>query len=872
VAERKGVTAGVVKKLQGLVLALGKVQGKLSAKAKGAYETLKDAVKKGTEAETKTLVPALNLLLADKAVTEGMKKAIHEVIAAMGYAPPKPYYDKEYGKAEESCSYRCPKCGFTGSPDAKGNCPKCGAKMEADYGTKDEARSNIARSATAHPHGEHVIYCPECGHEEVVKAGVKARERKCPKCGARMRAKETGERRTKEARFIESGQIVEAVEETEGLVWKAVLIEAGMSVNRRRYRPEVLRPRVSLFDGVRVFIDHPTPTDEKERPERSTRDIVGWISGPAWDESVGEQGAVIGSLHLLESNPMSNLVREAYERGKPDLYTLSIYGKGEQRLVRENGQVFQDVQSISKISSVDLVTEGAAGGRLVELMASIREEEERNMLESLSVDEILEVRPDLAEMLRGKSNGGEETEAPSNEELDRVQAELASLKEAMAVSRCEAKLHSRLAEASLPDAMKDSIRSRFSGRTFEDGELSEAIVAATKLLEDISDEQERKEPKDRRPKILIVRDEGDKFVDALTATILGEKFNEVDGFRSIQQAYCRFHGLDFWDVGSQQIAASMIKESINYDPILSGVLLSEAVTWSYVFGVSLNRILVKDYQIPAFDEWQLIVSDTRTLKDFRAQKIERIGYYGALPTVAAGGPYQEGTPLSEKEGSYTPAKRGLLESWTWEDAINDDLGALRKIPRRLALAAKITLYQFVFDFIDDNATCSYDSVDLFHADHGNLSTNELTSANLTSAKIAMKDQTALSSSITFLAAKPKYMLVPNELETTALQLRNSKTEVTSDKDATVANPHEGTFDVIPVSYWTDDDKWILVADPKLIPTIEVGFLGGKREPELFTEAPQSGSHFTADKVVCKVRFVFGGAIVDHRGFYGNIPS
>jgi len=46
-----------------------------------------------------------------------------------------------------------------------------------------------------HPHGEHVCYCPVCGYEKTVPAGVKCNQQTCPECNERMRAKETGERR-----------------------------------------------------------------------------------------------------------------------------------------------------------------------------------------------------------------------------------------------------------------------------------------------------------------------------------------------------------------------------------------------------------------------------------------------------------------------------------------------------------------------------------------------------------------------------------------------------------------------------------------------------------------------------------------------------
>lgn len=47
----------------------------------------------------------------------------------------------------------------------------------------------------AHPHGEHLCVCPECSSEISVKEDVKCNTQKCPECGAKMRAKEIGEKR-----------------------------------------------------------------------------------------------------------------------------------------------------------------------------------------------------------------------------------------------------------------------------------------------------------------------------------------------------------------------------------------------------------------------------------------------------------------------------------------------------------------------------------------------------------------------------------------------------------------------------------------------------------------------------------------------------
>jgi len=704
----------------------------------------------------------------------------------------------------------------------------------------------------------------------------------------------------RESLFIESGRLVEAVEGSEGLMWKAVLIEAGLSLNKRMYKPEVLQASIPLFEGAKVFIDHPTVRQEHERPERSLRDAAGWITDPVWDVSVGSTGAVVGMLHLLKSSPITPVVQETYERNKSDFAQLSIFGGGDQKFVGEGSESYWDVEVIKAIRSVDLVTFGAAGGRVVELMASLRREGEIAMLEELTLEEILEARPDLKALWDAKDvvvpDVDDTDDEVTNDEpvaaepvvesiptpvvvaptvvvtepvvtrepdkaLVAMRDEIDSLKESVEIGKCTILAKDKIDATALPKVIKDRLVTRFSGRVFEATELDEMIVEEQTVYAAILDTM----PKNP---VRVVVDEKDKFSDVLTATVLDEEYEGQAPLGSIQRAYCMFNGFDPMATSRRALADGIIRESFGYDPGLSP--LREAISWSTVLGATMNRILVKDYQLPVFNEWEQIVSSIRPLSDMKAQRTERIGYYGALPTVAAGGPYQFTTSPTEEEPQFTPSKRGMLDEWTWEDALNDNLGALRAIPKRLALAAKITLYQFVFDFIKDNSECTYDTTALFHANHSNTATTAFATDPLSVAKYTMRSQTALGSSITTMAVRPKFVLIPNELESEALRLRNS--EYDDITDTRRANPHYQTFDVIIVDYWTDPTNWYVIADPSLVPTIELGFLGGKREPELFIEAPNTGSHFSADKVVMKIRFVFGGAIIDHRGMYGGIVA
>jgi hypothetical protein len=354
---------------------------------------------------------------------------------------------------------------------------------------------------------------------------------------------------------------------------------------------------------------------------------------------------------------------------------------------------------------------------------------------------------------------------------------------------------------------------------------------------------------------------------ALDGLFMGKMQDGVKPFRSLHESYIRMNGLDPWQLSKSQIADGIMYGLAN----ATAPNLSEQISWTSALGDTLHRSLVSDYALPTMNDWQLVTSDIVNLNDMKAQRIERLGYYNTMPVVNPGGTYTEPASPANEEANFTPAKYGRLESYTWEDALNDDIGALRKIPGRLAIGAKLTLNKTVFDLFDTNPTVTYDSTAIFatSADRLNRGSGALTAATLTTAMAAMRSQSALSASNLALSVKPKYLLVGPALEATAKELRDGNFFYNTDHYD--VNPWRGTFEIIVVDTWiTHPTYWFLVADPRMYPTVAVGFLNGNQEPELMTEAVNSGSSFTADKVYFKVRFVFGTAVIDHRGMYGYI--
>jgi hypothetical protein len=206
---------------------------------------------------------------------------------------------------------------------------------------------------------------------------------------------------------------------------------------------------------------------------------------------------------------------------------------------------------------------------------------------------------------------------------------------------------------------------------------------------------------------------------------------------------------------------------------------------------------------------------------------------------------------------------------------NDDVGAIRKIPSKLSRAASQTLYEFVFDFLRTNAVI-YDGAALAVAGHNNIIVAALSSSNLSSLRLKMKAQTDMSNGKR-IGLAPRFLVVPNELEELAFQLTSSDRVLPDSALTTTAAGAAPNFvrkmnlTPIVVDYWTDANDYWVTSSLDQTPLIELGFLGGREDPELFVQdVPNVGSLFSNDVITYKIRHIYGGAVLDFRGFAGAI--
>lgn len=141
----------------------------------------------------------------------------------------------------------------------------------------------------------------------------------------------------------------------------------------RRDGPTVFTP------GTKMYWDHPTETEEAERPERSLRDLAAELVSGAEYQDKGPRGP-----GLYAKARVFGPYREAIKELAPHI-GVSIRALGRARHGEADGRQGPIVEQIVAGKSVDFVTVAGAGGEIVGLFEAARGARPQTMHESQEV-------------------------------------------------------------------------------------------------------------------------------------------------------------------------------------------------------------------------------------------------------------------------------------------------------------------------------------------------------------------------------------------------------------------------------------------------------------------------------------------------------
>lgn len=240
------------------------------------------------------------------------------------------------------------------------------------------------------------------------------------------------------------------------------------------YTAENLAESAPLFKaGTEMFIDHPTESEEWERPERSIRDYAGVFLE---DATVGEDGALYTVCKVFSG--VNELIKDKWEH-----IGVSINAWCADP-ISENGIV----PPIAGVRSVDFVTTPGAGGAIVDLLESNRND---NYVKEAGMDKEIESKFDelkgeiasVIEALGSKLEAAMATiqEAKAEEPTEEASVDVDSVLEA----------GRKIAESGLPEAAIVRVREAVkagadvdSALESERAYLKEAVAATATPVDD----------------------------------------------------------------------------------------------------------------------------------------------------------------------------------------------------------------------------------------------------------------------------------------------------------------------------------------------------------------------------------------------------
>lgn len=651
---------------------------------------------------------------------------------------------------------------------------------------------------------------------------------------------------------------------TGGRIYGVQIIAYGDSKNGRRYSESVLSAAASLYDGAKVYDHH---RSLEEIGNGTIQGLVGYLQ----DATAGDQG-LEADLHLLPSATHAAETLDAalaLEGGDAPLVGLSHDVYAHFRPVSEGGRQIQDATEITAVNSVDIVSRPAAGGAVTRAVAGGHGEDETKESDVtapvLTADGVLAALKEASdEQLAGVglARATETTDKPTDDKTkppEQVTEAAATPKGSFLGGLL---IRTKVTDAGLPEQMIESVAAALPEQVTE--AVVDTHIAGIKAMLGVLERDELIPTAGPT----VTKEAVEKKVAALDAFFAGDY---AKGYRSFREAFVDFTGARPRSF-DEDFNRTILRESFG-GGFSSGVRSTESLTtssWDVILGDSITRRMIAEYQRPSLQTWRMITSSIVPVNDFRTQRLDRLGGYGTLPAVNQGAPYQPLTSPGDEEATYAITKRGGTEDLTLEMIANDDLRGIQRIPFKLGLAAAQTLYRFVWDILPTNAATTYDSTALFHTNHTNTDNPAVLAQSVLSiGRRKMRQQTAYGDSFDVLSIVPMFLVVPSALEEIAFQLCTSAVAIpaTPAGPSDTPNLHQGLKPLV-IDYYTDTNDWYLVCDPSLCPTIEIGFYQGRQDPELFTQADNTvGSMFDADKLTYKIRHIYSGTVVDHRGFY-----
>jgi hypothetical protein len=239
--------------------------------------------------------------------------------------------------------------------------------------------------------------------------------------------------------------------------------------------------------GTLMFADHPTESEDWQRPERSIKDLVGVLA----TDAVFEGGALIAEANIFSG------WRDQINDMK-DTIGVSIRAGAEVAIEDNGGGPVQVIKRLTHAASVDFVTMAGRGGAILEVLESARDfdlvptdspsipagvtEKKEPIMATIQIEE--SVHADLVE----KSSRTTALET----ELSEARAKLAAAETASTTAKAESIVAEAFGDIEAKATRRSLVKAALAAESFDPEALkAEAVEAAAEIRAERGEGQPR---------------------------------------------------------------------------------------------------------------------------------------------------------------------------------------------------------------------------------------------------------------------------------------------------------------------------------------------------------------------------------------------
>lgn len=305
------------------------------------------------------------------------------------------------------------------------------------------------------------------------------------------------------------------------------------------YYPEaVLRKAAPIYhEGLQMYWDHPTASEDRDRPERSLNDLAGVLkTGGRYDPSGVAGPGIYADAQIFER--FRGLVQEMAPH-------IGMSHRAEGRRVKgeAEGRKGLIVEEIKAAHSVDFVTAPGAGGQVLSIFESVRNQD-KEANEAMNEVEKKQYEDQITNLTKQATTLTEQLLA-RNKEVESLTGERDKLLETMLLVEAKTLVTAELKDASIPDVTKERLVEQLSrSPVIKDGKLDaeatkarvqEAIKAEAEYIAKVTgsgaikgmgESQQPDEDKEGRA----------RFKEAMKTSFIREGHSEADAERMAETA------------------------------------------------------------------------------------------------------------------------------------------------------------------------------------------------------------------------------------------------------------------------------------------------------------------------------------------------